>query len=110
MSRENVEKLIKLSGRDDGLRLRIEQICTDPDARSADLIAGKVATLAADYGLPFRAQAFIEYINTQPGGELSDDDLDTVVGGINRQIAPGLSFGIFPLAFGGYGGLGLPRG
>ncbi|HWL52372.1 MAG TPA: hypothetical protein VNQ90_08050 [Chthoniobacteraceae bacterium] len=110
MSRENVEKLIKLSGRDDRLRSRIEQICNDPGVSSADRIARKVAAIAVEYGLPFGPQVFIDYINTQPGGEISDDDLDSVVGGINRLTAPSFPLGFFPLAFGGYGGLGLPRG
>lgn len=109
MSQENVKKLIALSGRDEPLRVRIEQICNDPAALSIGWIAERIAALATEYNLPFPAQAFVDYVDTQ-SGELTDNDLDSVVGGLHGLTVTGFSPATFALALGGYSSFGMARG
>lgn len=97
MSMENVKKFLELVKTDEGLARKVVEL-KDNLQKSANLgseveiLAEKVLPLAKAHGIEFTAEEFLAYANSV-SGELSDDDLLNVSGGISaRGVALGLLF------------------
>ena len=97
MSMENVKKFLELVKTDEGLARKVVELKDSLQDGShlkdeKEILAEKVLPLAKAHGLDFTADEFLAYANSV-SGELSDDDLLNVSGGISaRGVALGLLF------------------
>lgn len=97
MSTENVKQFLELVKTDEGLARKVIELkdSLQDGSRLTDeneILAEKVLPLAKAHGLEFTVEEFLAYANSV-SGELSDDDLLNVSGGISaRGVALGLLF------------------
>lgn len=97
MSTENVKQFLELVKTDEGLARKVVELKDSLQDGShlkdeKEILAEKVLPLAKAHGLEFTAEEFLAYANSV-SGELSDDDLLNVSGGISaRGVALGLLF------------------
>ena len=97
MSMENVKEFLALVKTDEGLARKVVELKDSLQDGShlkdeKEILAEKVLPLAKAHGLDFTADEFLAYANSV-SGELSDDDLLNVSGGISaRGVALGLLF------------------
>ena len=101
-NRENVEKFLSLVKTEESLARKIvalrETLQTNADLSEKEILAKEVLPLAREYGCDFTVEEFLDY-SSSISGELSDDDLLNVCGGLSARgvavgllVATGLSF------------------
>jgi hypothetical protein len=85
MSKEAVMELLAKADEDEGLRQELDAIAEESGDHAAGLLA-----VAERHGCHFTAEEFGEALEalSSEGSELSDDDLDAVVGGIGPGRPP----------------------
>lgn len=97
MSMENVKEFLALVKTDEGLARKVVELKDSLQdganlGNELEILAEKVLPLAKAHGLEFTVEEFLEYSNSM-AGELSDDDLLNVSGGLSaRGVALGLLF------------------
>lgn len=110
MAIENVKKFFELVKSDEELAREIAKIKDEIQNKGEtvdyeQIISKKVIPLAKEHGLDFTMEDFLKYTNSMvQQGELSDDDLLNVSGGMN--LRQGLATGFLLLSV-GTTGLGL---
>lgn len=94
---ENVKKFLELVKTDEELARKVVELKDSLQdganlGSEVEILAEKVLPLAKAHGIEFTAEEFLAYANSM-SGELSDDDLLNVSGGISaRGVALGLLF------------------
>ena len=97
ISMENVKQFLELVKTDEGLARKVVELKDSLQGGAStgsemEILAEKVLPLAKAHGLEFTVDEFLAYANSV-SGELSDDDLLNVSGGISaRGVALGLLF------------------
>ena len=95
MSTENVKQFLEIVKTDEGLARKVVELKDSLQGGAGsevEILAEKVLPLAKAHGLDFTVEEFLAYANSV-SGELSDDDLLNVSGGISaRGVALGLLF------------------
>lgn len=104
MSRENVGKFYQAAAADEGFRIRLNELFTPYQGKEMDetekaaLIEKLVLPVAAEKGLSFTAEELRQYeeekCKGKANGELDNEELEAVAGGVGVAVGTCVYLGI----------------